>query len=74
VIDASALGASIVHDADFHDDSGEPIGVTSASCVAVAVTDDGAGTFQCLVEFADHERYSYGITVTPDGVWAVDGS
>lgn len=71
VSSASTLEREIVTNGDFTDgtDKATP---KAATCAALQVDSDGAGTYRCMVDFAEGVRTSYEVTVSPDGTWVTD--
>jgi hypothetical protein len=72
VMDAHRLQLDIVQNGDFTDGLGNPAKPTDAICVKASATDTGAGSYQCMVDFADKTRQSFTVTVSQDGSWVTN--
>jgi len=68
-MDAQRLQVDIVQRGDFKSALGDSATATDATCVKVSVSETGAGSYQCMVDFADKRRQSFNVTVSPDGSW-----
>jgi hypothetical protein len=63
-VTSASLEASIVKDGDFKNGAGQSARATAATCTAAVVDSDGAGTYRCMVDFADNDRMSYNVWCT----------
>jgi hypothetical protein len=72
VMDAQQLQQDIVQHGDFKDAEGKSATAEDATCVKVSVSDEGAGSYKCMVDFKDNTRESFTVTVSPDGSWVTN--
>ncbi len=71
-VTSASLEASIVRDGEFKSSDGTVAKPSDATCTAGTVDDNGAGTYRCMIDFADNSRASYVVTTDAAGKWVTD--
>ncbi|WP_051796895.1 hypothetical protein [Catenuloplanes japonicus] len=68
-VTSTSLEQSIVREGDFVDRSGAPVTVTGATCVATDVDSDGAGRYDCMLDFNAGGSQAFEVTADASGTW-----
>ncbi len=71
-VSVSWLEESIVSQGEFTDAEGAALSPTQATCAGVNVGDTGAGTYKCMIDFADGSRRTVEVISDSSGRWVAN--